>query len=333
MCKQIRHTYYCEELFPIKHKTKHSCESAIFYNLTADVVYPVCQFDYFYNTTPPDHERGHPTVHEYQPKSPVYPPPSDSSDDEDFSSMPDLVIPEEGMSPVTDHSNDSGYETHGSALADVSANQDSFQDKDRQMTLAQALEKELHKAPWQKQLATGPIDDLKKMIKTVRPIYEGFWYNSDQGILARLDQAARKLKERRNVQLQDNQEGGKTVPANSNPEKSCSLCDEPMGHHVLQCSKETLQDTLKEVIHSTPVEPLTGPPKIVHPFPEVSPQTLLSPPPGIPANFSVKLNSIAKMHTGPPPKEAHMLTALTTQPKVMLKRMSPGEIWSHTSSA
>ena len=51
MCKQIRHTYYCEELFLIKHKTKHSCESAIFYNLTADVVYSVCQFDYYYNTT------------------------------------------------------------------------------------------------------------------------------------------------------------------------------------------------------------------------------------------------------------------------------------------
>ena len=45
MCKQIRHTYYCEELFLIKHKTKHICESAIFYNLTADVVYSVCQFD------------------------------------------------------------------------------------------------------------------------------------------------------------------------------------------------------------------------------------------------------------------------------------------------
>ena len=181
--------------------------------------------------------------------------------------MPDLVTPEEGMSPVTDHSNDSGYETHGSASADVNANQDSFQDKDRQKTLAQGLEKELHKAPWQKQLATGPIDDLKKMTKMVKPIYEGFWYNSDQDILARLDQAARKLKERRKALLQDNQIDNKAMPANSNLEKSCSLCNEPMGHHVLQCSKETLQDNLKEVIHSTPVEPLTGPPKIVHPFP------------------------------------------------------------------
>ena len=53
ICKKIRHIYYCEELFLIKHKSKHSCESAIFYNLTADVVYSVCQFDYFYNITVP----------------------------------------------------------------------------------------------------------------------------------------------------------------------------------------------------------------------------------------------------------------------------------------
>ena len=51
MCKQIRHTYYCEELFLVKYKSKHNCESAIFYNLTSDVVYSVCQFKYFYNTT------------------------------------------------------------------------------------------------------------------------------------------------------------------------------------------------------------------------------------------------------------------------------------------
>ena len=33
MCKSIRHIYYCEELFVIKHKSRHSCVSAIFYNL------------------------------------------------------------------------------------------------------------------------------------------------------------------------------------------------------------------------------------------------------------------------------------------------------------
>ena len=51
MCKQIWHTYYCEELFLVKHKSKHSCESAIYYNLTQEVVNRYCTFKYFYNTT------------------------------------------------------------------------------------------------------------------------------------------------------------------------------------------------------------------------------------------------------------------------------------------
>ena len=171
------------------------------------------------------------------------------------------------------------------------------------------------------------------MQKVVKPIYDGFWHDRDQDIIDRLDQAAKRLKEKRAAQLQDNKEDDTAIPATSNLETSCFLCDEPIGHHVLQCTKETLQDTLREVIHSTPVEPLTGPPEGVHPFPEISPQALLPPPQGIPANFSVKLNSVAKMHTGPPSKEAQMLTAMTTQPKVVLKKLSPEEIQSHTSSA
>ena len=42
MCKQIRCTYYCEELFLVKHKTKHSCESAIFYKLDEDTIKKNC---------------------------------------------------------------------------------------------------------------------------------------------------------------------------------------------------------------------------------------------------------------------------------------------------
>ena len=51
MCKKIRRTHYCEELFLVKHKTKHSCESAIFHNLTRDTSLQNCEFKYFYNTT------------------------------------------------------------------------------------------------------------------------------------------------------------------------------------------------------------------------------------------------------------------------------------------
>ena len=53
MCKSIRHTYYCEELFVVKHKSRHSCASAIFYDLGPEEVVQKCQFDYIYNTTMP----------------------------------------------------------------------------------------------------------------------------------------------------------------------------------------------------------------------------------------------------------------------------------------
>ena len=51
MWKQIRYTYYCEELFLVKCKTKHSCESAIFYKLDKDNIKRNCHLRYFYSTT------------------------------------------------------------------------------------------------------------------------------------------------------------------------------------------------------------------------------------------------------------------------------------------
>ena len=51
MCKQIWHSYYCEELFLVKHKSEHSCESAIYYNLSKEVINEYCTFKYFNNTT------------------------------------------------------------------------------------------------------------------------------------------------------------------------------------------------------------------------------------------------------------------------------------------
>ena len=53
MCKNIRYIYYCEELFMVKHKNKHSCMSAIFYNLGPSVVTENCKFHYMYNATVP----------------------------------------------------------------------------------------------------------------------------------------------------------------------------------------------------------------------------------------------------------------------------------------
>ena len=65
----------------------------------------------------------------------------------------------------------------------------------------------------------------EKIAKVVKPIYDGFWHDRDQDIINRLDQAAKRLKEERAAQLQDNKEDDTAIPATSNLERSCSLCD------------------------------------------------------------------------------------------------------------
>ena len=53
MCKSISYIYYCEELFVIKCKSRHSCVSAILYNLGQAIITKNCKFDYYYNITVP----------------------------------------------------------------------------------------------------------------------------------------------------------------------------------------------------------------------------------------------------------------------------------------
>ena len=36
--KKIGYEFYCEELFIVKHKSSYSCESAIYFNLTTDII-------------------------------------------------------------------------------------------------------------------------------------------------------------------------------------------------------------------------------------------------------------------------------------------------------
>ena len=50
-CKKIGNEFYCEELFIIKHKSSYSCESAIYFNLTTDIIRSNCDFDFYYNKT------------------------------------------------------------------------------------------------------------------------------------------------------------------------------------------------------------------------------------------------------------------------------------------
>ena len=37
-CKRIGSEFYCEELFVVKHKSRYSCESMIYFNLNAETM-------------------------------------------------------------------------------------------------------------------------------------------------------------------------------------------------------------------------------------------------------------------------------------------------------
>ena len=50
-CKRIGHEFYCKELFIVKHKSSYSCESAIYFNLTTDIIKNNCNFDFYFNKT------------------------------------------------------------------------------------------------------------------------------------------------------------------------------------------------------------------------------------------------------------------------------------------
>ena len=50
-CKKIGHEFYCEELFVVKHKPKYSCESAIIFEWSTDVIKENYDFQYYFNNT------------------------------------------------------------------------------------------------------------------------------------------------------------------------------------------------------------------------------------------------------------------------------------------
>ena len=45
-CKRIGYEFYCEELFVVKHKSKYSCKSAIYFNLDSNTTKENCKFNF-----------------------------------------------------------------------------------------------------------------------------------------------------------------------------------------------------------------------------------------------------------------------------------------------
>ena len=75
------------------------------------------------------------------PKSPVYPPIDDSSENAESHSIPDLETPREQMSPDKENPKEPDHDTHMIVPANAHADMDHFEDIDRQNTLRQLLDK------------------------------------------------------------------------------------------------------------------------------------------------------------------------------------------------
>ena len=50
-CKNICYEFYCEELFVVKHKSKYSSETVIYFNLCSEIIEENCSFSYYFNKT------------------------------------------------------------------------------------------------------------------------------------------------------------------------------------------------------------------------------------------------------------------------------------------
>ena len=152
------------------------------------------------------------------------------------------------------------------------------------------------------------------MIHKATPVYEGFWKDNDSDILSRLDAASEELKGKRNSTQKEASE-------ESSPNEQDELDVEdphpnrPESPSLLMSTQNDLRDNLEDAISNVPVEPMTpqtGPPKVIPPMPYSEYDIMVPPPLEIPANFKIKLKSVVKMRTGPPPQKAKMLVDLVT---------------------
>ena len=249
----------------------------------------------------------------YTPRSPPYPPPGD--DDWETKSIPGLVTPDQDQDTVI-------------VPANQNADKDFFQDSERQSAVRQKYESEIKQAPWTPQTdSDNPLTKLGDMISKATPVYEGFWKNSDLDILLRLDVASEELKAKRS-QTQ------KETPEESSPNGQDKIDVEdphpnrPESPSLLMSTRNDLRNNLEDAMSNVPVEPVTpqtGPPKVIPPTP-YSEHDLAVPPPQILTNFRIKLKSVVKMRTGPPPQKAKMLVDLVTQPKLIIKKLTPEEV-------
>ena len=241
--------------------------------------------------SPPDHERGLPTT-DYIPKSPIYRPAgySDEEEDSELDSEFDFNLDEENWD-----------ENHSSTSPkDPNPPEEEVPQKD---TPAEQKERSPTPQPNQTDLLTGltRIADKVNPANSADPVTEPAnfkkrrMFNSHK----RLDMPY-KMKDWPNKEDDQDKTTQTTVmdPTQEN-------------------DKPTKTSAGDKFLVTIPLEPMTSPPAIIHPIPA----TPSSQAPDVPANFSTKLNKVAKMRTGPICYKAKLVQTMNTRPRVILQRL------------
>ena len=50
-CKKIGYVFHCEELFVVRHKSRCSCKSPVYFDLDKEIIKQNCEFKFYYNKT------------------------------------------------------------------------------------------------------------------------------------------------------------------------------------------------------------------------------------------------------------------------------------------
>ena len=268
--------------------------------------------------SPPEYEKGLSNL-DYVPKPPVYYP-AEYSDVSDQDSLIDL--------------NDEDWDEDHSARSQKSPSQ-----PEKETTLkSPSAEEKTEQSPSPQPETYQPGDRIgnvyldsdeqifKKLSKIADSVYpvadEDCWKKRRMfNTYSRLDMAA-KLNQWQKTDDQKNSTEDPQATGSDTMHKEDQATQFPTG------DKDTPTQKHLDIPLTFPVEPMTCPPDIVHPIPSTSSQM----PPDVPANFSTKLNKVAKMRTGPICYKAKLVNAMTTRPRVILQRLPIQDIKIHSAT-
>ena len=253
--------------------------------------------------SPPDYERGLSNT-DYIPKSPIYRPAGYSDEDSDQDSMLDFNLAEENWdednSPAS-HKNPNPPEEEASKK-DTSAEQKERSPTPQPNQTGDKLDNIY--LDTDKVLLTGltKIADIVNPASPADPVTE-----VDNWRKRRMFNSYKRL----NMSYKLNEWPNKK----DDQDKATQVTGMDTIQEDDQPTKTSTGD--KDTLVTIPLETMTSPPDIIHPIPS----TPSSQPTDVPANFSTKLNRVAKMRTGPICYKAKLVQTMNTKPRVILQRL------------